>query len=460
MISLRPYQQTGVEEIREAFRSGLRKVLYVSPTGSGKTTLFSYLSAGVMAAKKRVAILAHREELLDQISGRLSDFNVDHAVLRGGTFGTPRNPVVVASVFTLARRLDHFPPPDLIVVDESHHAVGRTTWGKVINKFPASFVLGVTATPVRLSGEGLGEVFQTMIVGPTVAELTAQGYLTPAVVYGPPHAVDLSGLRTRGGDFEQEGLAAAMDRPQITGDAVSHYRKLADGKAAIGFCCSVQHAKDVAADFTRQGYRAAAVDGTTDRDIRRRAVRDLVEGRLQVLTSCDIFSEGFDAPRVEVGIMLRPTQSMGLWLQQVGRCLRPWAGKTEALILDHAGNAMRHGLPDTPREWTLEGEKRGRKSAPVQALRTCPKCLAIYPPAPVCPRCGWAHVVEARKPEEVEGELVRLDAAAVQRTVSEKMRRIGKARTREELERLAVELGYRPRWVDHILEARARRRAA
>jgi len=461
---LRDYQRDAVVEIRAAFGNGVKRVLLTSPTASGKTVLFSHIAAGVAAKGKRVVIMAHRDELLRQVSESLSRFDVPHAVMAGGVRGIPRTPVVVASVFTLARRLAHFPRPDLIVVDECHHCAGQTTFSKVIAHFPQSLVLGVTATPTRLDGQGLGDVFQQLILGPSTANLTALGYLAPAEIYAPAILPDLTGIRTRAGDYAQDQLATAMDKPTITGDAVAHYRKLADGKAAVAFCCSVKHAEDVAAQFCAAGYRAASVDGRMDKDKRRQIIADLTQGRLQILTSCEIISEGVDVPHLECGIMLRPTQSLSLHLQQIGRCLRIYPGKTAAIILDHAGNALRHGLPDDPREWTLAGAERKGKRDDVPALRTCQQCLAIHRPAPKCPRCGHVYEVQSRKVDHVEGELRKLvrDANAAEVASVDLMERarrreaLRQAQSREALAAIAKERGYKIGWVDYVMAARAK----
>lgn len=456
-LALRPYQTDGVHDIREAFGNGHERVLYVLPTGGGKTHLFSYICAGVVTKGKRVIVLVHRDELLRQCSAAFANFGVPHGIVAAGVRGLPRTPAIVASVFTLARRLDHVPPPDLIVCDEAHHVTRSTTFGKVLAAFPEAKVLGVTATPCRLDGTGLGETFSAMVQGPTVAELTEEGYLCPAEIYGPSNPVDLSAVKTRAGDFAIDQVGAAMDRSTVTGDAVEHYGRLADGRAAVAFCCSVAHAYHVAAQFRTAGYRALAVEGKTDIDERRQAIADLASGKLQVLTSAEIVSEGVDVPRIECAVLLRPTQSTGLYLQQVGRSLRPYPGKDATIILDHAGNYMRHGLPDQDRLWTLEGARRGRGKSDAPAIRTCPECFAAHAPAPVCPRCGHVYAVQSRVPDQVEGVLERVNGAGVQLEMPISLQ-IKRATSREALERLALERGYRPGWVEHVLRSREAKR--
>ena len=408
-IKLRDYQQAAVNDVRDSFRRDKRRTLLVAPCGAGKTVVFSSICAGVAANGKRVLIVAHRKELLRQISSALKMAGVRHAVLAGGYMGIPTANVVVASVFTLANRLDRFPPPDLIIGDEAHHFTPKSTWGRVVEKFPNARVLGVTATPERMDGKGLGLLFDDMVMGPTVAELTEQGFLSPAEVYAPSKP-NLTGLHSRGGDYVTSELETAMDKPSITGSAVTHYRKYADGKRAIAFCVSVKHAVDVAEDFRKAGYSAHHVDGGMKDQERDRVLADFGAGKIQVLTTCDLISEGFDVPAVEVAILLRPTKSLGLYIQQVGRAVRIAPGKTKAIILDHAGNTAIHGFIDDPRDWELTDGK-ARKSKPgesVPAVRTCPECYAMHKPSPICPKCDYVYRVMGRKIEQRDGELVQM----------------------------------------------------
>ena len=421
-MQLRDYQEMAIEAVRDSFRAGNRRTLLVSPTGSGKTVIFSYVAAGVAKNGKRVLIIAHRRELLRQISSALTRAGVKHGMLTGGSTGIPPQNVIVASVFTLANRLKHFPAPDLIVGDEAHHFTPDSSWGKVVSAFPKALVLGVTATPERLDGKGLGSLFDDMVIGPTVAELTEQEYLSPADVYAPSRP-DMGGVHTRMGDYVKSELEQAMDKPSITGSAVAHYSKLTPGRKAIAFCVSVKHAVDVAEDFRRAGYAAYHIDGGMKEKERDQVLKDFESGKIQVLTSCDLVSEGFDLPAVEVAILLRPTQSLSLYLQQCGRAIRPSPGKEKTYIFDHAGNTARHGFIDEPREWTLDGDDIRRRRAEAKEkppeIRTCPGCFAMHPPMPICPKCGHVYKVKSRKIQHVDGELVQLSHAGEARAAME-----------------------------------------
>jgi superfamily II DNA or RNA helicase len=406
-MQLRDYQESAVQAVRDSFRSGHKNTLLVSPTGSGKTVIFSYIAAGMARNNKRILIVAHRRELLKQISAALKKVGVAHAVMAGGYRGVPTANVVVASVFTLVKRIKGMQPFDLIIGDEAHHFTPDSSWGKVVIGFPRARVLGVTATPERLDGKGLGQMFDDMVMGPTVAELTAQGFLSHAIVYAPS-APDLNGVGTRMGDYVQKQLEEAMVKTVITGSAVKHYGKYAPGKKAIAFCVSVRHAKDVAAEFREAGYTASHIDGGMNEEERDGVLKAFEEGRVQVLTSCDLVSEGFDLPAVEVAILLRPTKSLGLYLQQCGRAIRPHPDKEKTIILDHAGNTARHGFIDDDREWTLaDGFVQGRgKGDKAETVRTCTACFAMHKPSPTCPVCGYVYPVKPRMVKHIDGDLV------------------------------------------------------
>lgn len=420
MIALRAYQDASIAALRDSIRRGKRAPLLVSPTGSGKTVIFSYLTSRLVAGGKRVVILNHRAELSEQISRALNLAEVRHGLITAGMSYDKRPLAHVASVMTVVRRLARVEVPDYVVIDEAHHCIAGSTWGKVIAEWrianPALIVIGVTATPERLGGEPLSKMFDDMVLGPTTGELIADGWLAPYKLFAPPKAqqADLSGVHTKMGDFVQAESEAVMDKPAIIGSAVSHYRKYCNGAPAVAFCVGVKHAWHVAEQFQAEGFRAASIDGTMDATTRRNIVRDFSAGQLHVMTSCDLVSEGFDVPGMVGAILLRPTQSLALNLQQVGRALRICDGKTHAVILDHVGNSARHGLPDDDREWSLEGrDKKQKKKDPDDiAIRQCKACFAVSrATALVCRECGLAFEGKPRKIEQRDGELAEVDPA-------------------------------------------------
>lgn len=457
-VTLRPYQSTAVAGVRQAYAAGKRSPLLVLPTGGGKTTIFSYVTTSAASKNKCVYLIAHRAELVKQIAMTLARFGTRHRIIAPGpivrqaqveqfkaygrTFVDSQARVFVVSVQTLVKRLEDYPAPDLIVIDEAHHLTLDSTWGRVVSAYPDAKLLPVTATPCRLDGQGLGlgqgGFADDLVMGPTMRELIEAGFLSPYRIYAPPNALDLTGVRTRAGDYAKDQLASAVDKPSITGDSVAHYQRLTPGKRAVAFCVSVAHAQHVAAEFKGAGVPAEFLDGTLDALERDRIIKRFEAGETLVLSSCDIISEGFDLPAIEVAILLRPTQSLSLYIQQVGRALRTFPGKTEAVILDHVGAVATHGLPDEERDWSLDGVKPKRRAAndnedPDVKITTCGQCFTIHAPAPVCPTCGHVYPPKERKVQQTDGELQELTADAMEALRRQKRAMQGSAQSVEAL---------------------------
>jgi superfamily II DNA or RNA helicase len=444
-ITLRPYQQELVDAIRLQYQLGKQSVLAVLPTGGGKTRIFSHIAEAASRKGNRVLILVHRAELLDQASRSLP---FHHGLIAAGRGMDLSHAVQVASVQTVARRL-HLLPRDyfqLIVVDEAHHT-SAGTWGKVLAHFSSARLLGVTATPIRSDGRGLGEHYQKMVQGPSAQWLTDNGYLARARVLAPP-GFSADGLRKRMGDFDPK---QAEDRVRsIHGDCVAHYRQHLHSQTAIAFCCSIAHAEAVAAVFMQAGISAASIDGTMDTVTRRHLLEQLGAGRIKVLTSCALIGEGVDVPSVGGCLLLRPTASVGLHLQMIGRCLRP-SGDKVAVVLDHVGNCLRLGHHLEGRDWSLDGTpKRDREKAP--SVKVCPVCFAANPAgASYCIECRHQFRAEVRELEQVDGELVELAAR-------QRKREQGSAQSLEDLRQLAQQRGYKRGWAERVYEARLARR--
>jgi DNA repair protein RadD len=449
-LTLRPYQERGAEQIRQAFGRGHKAPLYVAPTGSGKTALFSAISHGAAAKGNQVLILSHRIELVDQISGALERSDTEHGFIAAG-YPTERRQCMVASVQTLARRLEKVAEPQLIIIDEAHHA-RAPTWESVLAYWPKAKRIGFTATPIRQSGEGLASIFDCIILGPTIAELTPQ-YLAPARVFAPP-TIDISGLHTVAGEYVTKETEARANRPSVIGDALTHYKRHVDGLPALVFCVSVKHAEDVAGQFRDAGYSAVSLKGAMDRQLRRDALRDFRAGSIQVITSCDLFSEGLDAPGVHAGIFLRPTQSLGLFRQQVGRILRPCEGKSHAWIFDHAQNTQKFGLPSDEPVWALTYDEVKKKRDITASCRVCAKCFAASSARAIwCSNCGQQFPVQPRSQvEERDGELVEITPEM--RVKRQARREQGSAQSREQLLEIARRKGYSSTWVDYVLAGR------
>lgn len=365
-------------------------------TVTHNTFTFAHMAHESSQKGKHVLLIAHRKELIDQIKRTLA------AV--GCTV------VHVDTVQTVARRLDKIQAPDFIIADEAHHAVAGQ-WAKIIEAYPKAFVLGVTATPCRLDGTALGNVFQEMVFGPSMKELIALGNLVKSKAFVRP-AIDKTQLKIRCGDYSSDsiGLAIEDNKRSIFGDIVQMYKAHALGKKAVIFTHSVNMAKESCDLMNAEGFKFSPLYGAMNPAERVKVVENLRAGLLDGIASCDIVSEGFDCPALETAILLRPTKSLSLYLQQVGRVLRPAPGKEFGLILDHVGNVPNFGLPEEDREWSLEGTgKQGAAKDPEAVkLTVCKECCLSYYKAEgnICPYCGAERKPEL-KPIRIEhGELV------------------------------------------------------
>lgn len=451
-MELREYQKKAVDDLREAFKS-YNSILYCLPTGAGKTAIFSYITSRISARNKSCYILVHRQELLLQASKKLAEYGVPHGRISSNS-SISKDLIQVCSVQTFVNKLKYYRVPDLIIIDECHHAVSGS-YQKILSYYPSAKILGVTATPQRLDGHGLGNIFQKLIVGSSISELIDMGYLSKVKVYAPQQ-IDFSGVKTSQGDYSKSQTTEIIDTPKITGNAIEHYRKYAIGQSGIVFCVTIKHAQDVANEFNLAGIPAKCIDGTIDHQTRKQIISGLgIE--YKILTSCEIVSEGTDIPTVSVAILLRPTLSLGLYLQQVGRCLRPYPGKNYAIVLDHVGNCYRHGLPDDDRDWSLNSIKKNRKSIEENKIkiRTCSKCYTVFNPTKItCPNCNEEYEIIDKVPEVEEGELEE-----VQKTEqNEKRKMIAKAKDLKTLQEVGKKLGYAPGWAYHVFSARNAKR--
>jgi len=473
-ICLRDYQELAVTDIRAEFRAKNSPVLFVLPTGGGKTYTFSYVASNAADKGRRVCIIVHRKELLLQASASLRMLGIEHGLISPHFTPNTRALVQVASVDTLLQRIKTRPYEfGLVIFDEAHHVVDGNKWGRCFELLGKPPMLGVTATPVRTDGKGLGEhaggVFKAMVLGPSVAELIERGMLLNPIVYTSLEVPDLKGLhKNKDGEYNSKELASRVDKPKITGSAVAQYTKICPGVRAIAFCASVEHARHVVAEFNAAGYRFDLLVGEPGMsDAERTAVnKRLRDGDLDGACTVDLVSEGYDLPDLQCCIMLRPTASEALFLQQVGRVMRPSPGKTQCWLLDHVGNVgvmvdggfkRKHGLPNEIRDWTLDGRKKKKKGLKdpdedVIDLRQCPKCYVVSEPSPVCPSCGFVHPASTRSLEQVEGELHRVTEAMQAQVKQEQRAAQSAARSVEDM---MATLGYSRTRAEAIVKARA-----
>lgn len=374
-MELRPYQLDLVNNARTALAEGNHAVCCVLGCGGGKSVIQGTIAAMATTRKNYVLFLVHRKELCQQITGTFTACNVDFSRCS------------VMMVQTACRRLGKLEKPALIIVDECHHALNNS-YLKVLKYFPNALVLGFTATPQRLGTGGLGEVFDKLIESVSTKWLIEHHYLAPYHYYGVQLA-DASKLHTKHGDYDKTEVEELMNRSAIFGSAVENWLKLANGKKTIIYCSSIETSKKTVKAFQDAGVMAAHLDGTTAKTERDRVVSEFRSGKIKVLSNVDLFGEGFDVPDCEAVVLLRPTKSLTLHVQQSMRSMRynPSNPDKVALILDHVGNYRLHGLPDDEREWTLEAKaKKKQDEAPI---KNCPQCFSVVPKqANICPYCG------------------------------------------------------------------------
>lgn len=457
-MKLRPYQEIIIKEARKLMIQGKKRILIQAPTGAGKTVLVAHMLKTAQSKGMSSMFIVHRRELLKQSILAFSKVGVKHGVISSGWPHNNQLPIQIASVQTLIRRLNYFRQPSLLIVDECQHSAAGS-WNKIHKHYPDAYTIGLSASPIRLDGKGLSPYYDVILNGPTVAELIEQSYLSKYKIFAPSKT-DLSGLHTRMGDFAQEEVSQLMDKPTITGCAIEHYQKICPGKRALVFCSSIKHSNHVKEQFLNAGIKAVHIDGETDMNERDRLLRLFRDGHVQVVCSVDLFCEGFDLPVLDAVIMLRPTQSLGLFLQQVGRALRSHPDKEYAIILDHVGNVERHGLPDDEREWTLEGDKLTKKEKQEADVKvsTCPKCFAVQAKgSESCNFCGYKFEKQEREIKEVDGELIEIDYEKLR-----KQRRMaqGRCETKEELVEEGRKRGYKNphRWAHYVMQARQRKK--
>ena len=405
-MQLREYQTTALEQIRSSLEKGYKAPLLVLPTGAGKTVIFSELANDFVRKGQKVLILVHRRELIKQACQKLDQINVNYGVISSGFARADQHNLQVASVYTLYRNLKkELFKPDIIIFDEAHH-VAAGTWIKIVEKYNQALKIGVTATPIRLDNKPLGKYFDYLIKGVQVQELVRKKYLCEHKVFAGNVQPDLSKLKIKRGDFQKKDLKEVMDQPFIIGDAVEQYKKHLLGKPAIAFCVDINHAKKVHAQFISEGVKSEVLTGEMHINQRDEVLDKLRHRQIDVVVSVDVISEGTDLPCVSGAILLRPTNSEALYMQQIGRILRPEKGKT-AIVLDHVGNTYRHDFIDVEKNWVLEQEEdEGVKEKGKPIIITCKQCNFVFKQQKACPNCG--NEITKKQLVILEGQLQEL----------------------------------------------------
>ena len=441
MIALRDYQASFVNDALNAYRKGATSICGVLPCGAGKTVIAAKLAQNVISATgKNVLFLVHRRELVKQTADSFRRLGVDMQKAR------------VCMVQTLCRKPRAVSNLGLIITDEGHHAKAQS-YEKIYRDHKNVRKIMLTATPQRLDGKGLGDVCDCMVQGVDAEWLINHGYLSN-YKYFAPNLIDASTLKKSRGEYTVKSIDKAFEDARIYGNVVRYYRQLAGGKQAILYAASIAQSKKNCKKFLDENVSAAHIDGNTPKAERDEIIKKFRDRKIQVLCNVDIVGEGFDVPDCEAVILLRPTVSLALHIQQSMRCMRYEEGKT-AIIIDHVNNRDRHGLPDDKREWTLDGMQSKRRDEKLTRERICPSCFLIIPydtSIETCPHCGFTF--PKRKAKEL-----KTDESVELVEVSRKIK-IGlglkpeECTNVEELKAVARERGYKSGWVYFQQKAR------
>lgn len=453
MIKLRPYQDESIEALRAKFREGFTAVVLVLMTGAGKTLCAASIMKGALENGSKLLFVAHRRELIAQTYMKLVEMEVPENqigiimgsgkihVKGGRVINASRKdaPIQIASIQTLRNR--YHPPADIVFLDESHACLSQS-YLDLKAKHPKAIHIGLTATPFRYGGKGLHSYYDAMVIGALPSMLIRDGYIVNPSVWTVPtdQRPDLTDVKTSNGDFNQKQLAKACNKNTLVGSIVEHWKSHAGNRRTICFPVDIAHSRHIVSDFIDAGVAAEHLDGTTPSDMRDAILRRLESGETLVVSSVGCLQEGFDCPPVKCVILARPTKSTGLFMQMAGRILRPW-NDTSAIILDHAGCVLMHGLPSEDREFTLEDTGLNRKS---DSTQTCKKCFAVFESGvEACPACGMPVPAGGggggdRTLKQVDGQLVEYSDAD---------RQLERRAYWDQLCRLSVQDSHKPGWV-------------
>lgn len=432
-------------------------LLYMAP-GGGKTVVAAYMAKGVQDKGKRAIFACHRDAILNQTAKTFDQFGIDYGFIASGYPESDKS-VYVASIDTLRKRVTE---TDMLVVDEAHGS-GAKTWNDIIQHYrdAGAYIIGLSGSPCRLDGKPLRAAFDCMVMGPQPRWLIDNKYLSEYKAYAAKR-YDLSVLHTRDGDYLQAELDERFNRPSIIGDAVDTWRQYANGLRTVAYAFSIKHSHAVVEAFNAAGVLAAHMDGNTPKKEQRRIIESFADGEIKVLSSVEILTTGFDLSAqvgrdvpIEAVSLLRPTQSLALAVQMMGRGLRykPYP----AVILDHAGVIATHGLPCQDREWSLDGHAPNKKPAGgVIATCICQECFAVFRPSYACPYCSAIREIDGRKIDIKEGELAEVDILAARQAVVDAQaeadrkadrRKQGMSRTLDEMADIAASKGYAVGWL-------------
>ena len=417
MLNLRDYQERTNRAVRDEAARGKRRILVVMSTGAGKTHALADIAMGALEKGNRVLCLMHRRGLVDQMVERFTECGIDSGCIMAGKEPELSKECQVASLWTYVRRLqlgekdtnDWWIDANVVLVDEAHHILNKT-YQRVMEYYKDAFVIGCTATPTLSTGAGLGKFFESIVDVVTMDELISGGHLVPGVYYGPSKP-DLSKLKIVQGDYEKKGLDEQINKPQIIGNVVSNWMEKALDKQTMVFSINRKHGKALCNEYIKRGINAEYLDANNDDEERDDVLRRFRNGDTQVICQVALYTEGTDLPEIECIVIARPTRSVGLHRQILGRGARPFNGKAFFIVLDHGGNIERLGFYEDEMDWTLDGKdnanKPRKKREKERTILTCEMCSAEFT-GKRCPKCGHEIPDYGKKIAAIDASLERI----------------------------------------------------
>lgn len=435
MFQLHDYQETLVSRTRQAYLDGKKSPCVVAPCGAGKSVIISEIARLTTLKGNHVLFLVHRKELIDQIRNTFQKNEVD---LKCVNFGM---------VQTVVRKLDKIPIPDLIITDESHHGLA-SSYKKIYEYFEDVLRLGFTATPIRLNGDGMGEVNDILIEEVDAEWLIENKFLSPYKYYAPK-LIDTSLLEVNNlSEFSNKSIDAAMSKRTIFGDVIKHYRELADGEQTIVYCHSIESSKATKEAFTNQNIVAEHIDAKTPKLERDEIIAKFRNKEIQILCNVDLIGEGFDVPDCSTVIMLRPTKSLSLFIQQSMRGMRYQPDKV-SIIIDHVDNVRVHGLPDAKRTWSLAKKQKKKQDMATILVKQCLNCyMTVGLNSKKCPECGHEfEVEESAMTIDNDAELQQVTKADIEIVLD--FREPEDCKSMADLYALAKSRNYKSGWAYH-----------
>jgi len=447
-MKLRDYQKKAIDDLRRQIQMGNKRPVLVLPTGAGKSVIFGSLIKSILSNNKKVLWVVHRRNLVLQMGDVLKKFGIEPGLIMSEFQSELSNPCQLCTVQTYSRRLalentSFFVNADVVLIDEAHRSLSPT-YVEIIEKYSGKIIIGCTATPVGPGGRGMGEVYNTIVEGTNVRNLTNQGFLSRARYFAPAK-IDVSGVKVKMGDYVVKQLEDKVNQPKLNGDIVENWLKLAENRKTIVFCVNVAHSIAVKDEFIKRGVSAEHLDARSSDDEREDVFRRMSEGLVTVVCNVGLYQEGLDVPDVGCVVMARPTKSLGLYRQCCGRGLRPTKAYEDCLIIDHGNVIEENGFLDEDFTWSLDGKilnQRKKEYEKKQAKKTeCKACGLVFEKKNRCPDCGSPVKSFGRKIETTDTELKELRDYR-EPTIANKRRYYGM------LKQYVYERGYNPKMVN------------